>query len=204
MNFRNFWITPLTAFLSLIILIACVTAVPTVASAGKNLEYNEVVQGKSISGTEGNWNVVMKMLDDCADKEFLSCVGVKVVTAIDRAAKMSDIQVIDGVTIVKTDDMDDEKNGRALMTEEELENSLDQEPADKTSRLLEYLVEVSSKFFRSHAIQFKLPELSSDRLQRAFEEGESKTSYPNNYLLIYFSSWRTSAYKVLVEKSVGE
>jgi hypothetical protein len=188
MNFRNFWITPLTAFLSLIILSACATAVPTVASAGKNLEYNEVVQGKSSSGTEGNWNVVMKMLDGCADKEFLPCVGVKVVTAIDRAAKMSDIRIIDGVTIVKTDDIDDEENGRAFMTEEELQNSLDNEPDEKTSRLLEYLVEVGSRFFRSHAIQFKLPELSSDRLQRELQEGEFKTCYSINYLLTYFSS----------------
>lgn len=174
MYFRNFWITPLTAFLSLIILSTCATAVPTVASEGKNLEYNEVVQGKSSSGTEGNWNVVMKMLDDCADKEFLSCVGVKVVTAIDRAAKMSDIRIIEGVTIVKTEDIDDEENGRAFMTEEELENSLDQEPSEKTSRLLEYLVDVASRFFRSHAIQFKLPELSSDRLQRALQEARGK------------------------------
>lgn len=119
----------------------------------------------------------MKMLEDCADKEFLSCVGVKVVTAIDRAAKMSDIRVIDGVTIIKTEEVD----GRALMTEEELQNSLEEEPAEKTSRLLEYLVEVASKFFKSHAIQFKLPELSSDRLQRALEEGESKDYYPTIY-----------------------
>jgi phosphoribosylaminoimidazole carboxylase (NCAIR synthetase) len=174
MDPRNFLITPLTAFLALIILSASAIAVPAVASEGENLEYNEVVQGKSSSATERNWNVVMKMLDDCADKEFLSCVGVKVVTAIDRAAKMSDISVIDGVTIIKTEDVDDGKNGRALMTEEELQNSLDQEPEEKTSRLLEYLVEVASKFFRTHAIQFKLPELSSDRLQRAFEEGESQ------------------------------
>jgi hypothetical protein len=127
------------------------------------------------------------MLDDCADKEFLSCVGVKVVTAIDRAAKMSDIRVIDGVTIIKTEEVDEGENGRAFMTEEELQNSLDQEPAEKTSRLLEYLVEVASKFFKSHAIQFKLPELSSDRLQRALEEGESRNYYPINYLLTYFS-----------------
>jgi hypothetical protein len=182
MNYRYPWITPLTALLSLIILSAHVTAVPTVAIEGKNLEDNEVAQGKSSSGSDGNWNVMMKMLDDCADKDFLSCVGVKVVTAIDRAAKMSDISVIDGVSIIKTEDIDDGGNGRALMTEEELQNSLDQDPAEKTSRLLEFLVEAASRFFKSHAIQFKLPELSSDQFQRAFQEGESKIIIP---LIIY-------------------
>lgn len=176
MDFRHLRIAPLTALLWLIVLSGFATAVPTVASEGKNLEYNEVEGGKSSSETGGNWNVVLKMLDDCAEKEFFSCVGVRLVTAIDRAAKMSDIRVIDGVSIIKTEDIDDGGNGRAIMGEEELQNSLDQNPADKTARLLEYLVEAASRFFNSHAIQFKLPELSSDQLQKTLEEGKYKIS----------------------------
>lgn len=172
------WTAPLTILLSLIILSACATAVPAVASEGKNLEQNKVTEGKSSSETEGNWNVVVKMLDDCIEKDFLSCVGVKLVTAIQRAAKMSDISIIDGVNIIKTEDVDDGGNGRAILAEEEIQNSLDQDPAHKTARLLEYLVEAASRFFKSHAIQFKLPELSSDHLQRALEEGESRTIIP--------------------------
>jgi len=174
MNLKNSRITPLTGLLSLLILSSYATAVPAVSSEGKNIALNEVVNGKSIPGDEGNWNFIMKLLDDCADKEFFSCMGVKLVTAMDRAEKMSDIKVVDGVSLVKTQDLDDGRSGRALLTEEEVQNSLDHDPAQKTSRLLEFLVEVASRFFKSHVIQFKLPQLSSDDVQRAFQEGKSK------------------------------
>jgi hypothetical protein len=174
MNLKNSWITTLTGLLSLIILSSYATAVPTVSSEGKNVADNEVVKGKSILGDEGNWNFVMKLLDDCGDKDFFSCMGVKLVTAMDRAEKMSDIKIVDGVSLVKTQDTDDGRSGRALLTEEEVQNSLDHDPAQKTSRLLEFLVEVASRFFKSHVIQFKLPQLSPDDVQRAFQEGKSK------------------------------
>jgi hypothetical protein len=174
MNLKNSWITPLTGLLSLIILSSYATAVPTVSSEGKNVADNEVVKGKSIPGDEGNWSFMMKLLDDCADKDFFSCMGVKLVTALDRAEKMSDIKVVDGVSLVKTEDLEDGRSGRALLTEEEVQNSLDHDPAQKTSRLLEFLVEVASRFFKSHVIQFKLPQLYPDEVQRAFQEGKSK------------------------------
>jgi hypothetical protein len=174
MNLKNSWISPLTAVLSLIILSSHATAVPTVSFEGKNIADNEVVKGKNIPGDEGNWNFMMKMIDDCTDKDFFSCVGVKIVTAMDRAEKMSDIQVIDGISLVKTQDFEDGRNGRALLTEEYVQNSLDQDPAQKTSRLLEYLVEVASRFFKSHVIQFKLPQFSPNDVQRALQEGKFK------------------------------
>jgi hypothetical protein len=147
--------------------------VPTVSFEGNNVVDNEVT-GKSIPGEDGNWNFMMKLLDDCADKDFVSCMGVKFVTAVDRADKMSDIQVFDGVSLVKTQDLDDGISGRALLTEEEVQNSLDHDPAQKTSRLLEYIVEVASRFFKSHVIQFKFPKFSPDDVQRALQEGKSK------------------------------
>jgi len=174
MNLKNSWITPVTGLLSLLILSPYATAGPAVSSAGKNVADNEVVKGKSILGDEGNWNFMMKLLDDCADKDFFSCIGVKLVTAMDKAEKMSDIKVADGISLVKTQDLDDGRSGRALLTEEEVQNSLDHDPAQKTSRLLEFLVEVASRFFKNHVIQFKLPQLSPDDVQRAFQEGKSK------------------------------
>lgn len=174
MNLKNSWITPLTAILSLILLSSNATAVPTASFEGKNIADNEVVNGKNIPGDEGNWNFMMNMIDDCADKDFFSCMGVKIVTAMDRADKMSDIQVIDGVSLVKAQHLDDGRNGRALLTEEDVQNSLDQDPAQKTSRLLEFLVEVASRFFKSHVIQFKLPQFSPDDVQRALQEARGK------------------------------
>jgi hypothetical protein len=184
MDFRNSWITPLAALLLLMILPEHATAVPTVLSEGKNLQDNEVVGSRSSSGDEGNWNILIKMIDDCVENDFLSCMGVKAVTALERAAKMSDIHVIDGVSLIKTQDLDDERNGRALMTEEELQNTLDQDPAQKTSRLLEFLVEVASRFFKSHSLQFKLPQFSPDQVQRALQEGESRNITLSHFLYI--------------------
>jgi hypothetical protein len=189
MNFRNSWITPLAALLLLIILSEYATAVPTVSSEGNNLEDNEVAGRRGSSGEEGNWNFMIKMIDDCAEKDFLSCMGVKMVTALDRAARMSDIQVIDSVSLIKIQDIDDERNGRALMTEEEIQNSLENDPSQKTSRLLDFLVEVASRFFKSHALQFKFPQFSPDQVQRALQEGESRniTSYFLYMISLIFS-----------------
>jgi hypothetical protein len=173
MNLKNSWITPLSGLLSLIILSSNTAAVPAISLEGKNVVDNEVT-GKSIHGDDGNWNFMMKLLDDCADKDFFSCMGVKLVTAMDRAEKLSDIQVVDGVSLVKTQDADGAISGRALLTEEEVHNSLEHDPSQKTSRLLEYIVEVASRFFKNHVIQFKLPKFSPDDVQRALQEGKSK------------------------------
>jgi hypothetical protein len=173
MNFKKSCITPLTAILLLIILPEYATAVPAVPFEGKNIEDNEVTGSRSSPGDDGNWNFMIRTIDDCAEKDFLSCMGVKVVTALDRATRMSDIHVIDGVSLIKNQDVDDGRNGRALITEEELQNSLDQDPEQKTSRLLEYLVEVAARFFKSHSLQFKFPQFSPDQVQRALQEGKS-------------------------------
>jgi hypothetical protein len=166
------------------ILSGYVTALPTVSSEGKNLEDNEVEEARNVFRFEGNWNFLTKMIDDCVEKDLFSCMGVKVVTAMDRAAKLSDIQVTDGVSLIKVQDADDGRNSRALMSEEEIQNSLDQDPAQKTSRLLEYLVEVAARFFKSHVIQFKLPQFSPDQVQRALQEGELQkhTAFLENYI----------------------
>lgn len=174
MNLKYSWIIPLTGLLSLIILSSNATAVPTVSFEGRNVAENEIEKGKNIPGDERNWNFMMKLLNECDDKDFFSCMGVKFVTAMDRAEKMSDIQVIDGVSLVKTQDLDDGRSGRALLTEEEVQNSLDQDPTQKTSRLLEFLVEVASRFFKSHVIQFKLPQFSPEDVQSSLQEGKSK------------------------------
>jgi hypothetical protein len=173
MSLKSSWITPLSGLLSLIILSSYAAAVPAISLEGKNVVDNEVA-GKSINGDDGNWNFMMKLLDDCADKDFFSCMGVKLVTAMDRAEKMSDIQVVDGVSLVKTQDPDGGISGRALLTEEEVQNSLEHDPSQKTSRLLEYIVEVASRFFKTHVIQLKLPKFSPDDVQRALQEGKSK------------------------------
>ncbi|KAJ4450974.1 hypothetical protein ANN_02409 [Periplaneta americana] len=171
MNLRQPWIFEAAAILLLIILSEHASAVPF---DGKNVEDNEVSGSRSSSGDDGNWSFMMKTLEDCAEKDLFQCMGVKVVSAMDKAARMADIQVVEGISLIKTQDLDDGRNGRALMTEEEIQNSLEKDPSQKTSRLLEFLVETAARFFKTHVLQFKLPQFSPEQVQRALQEARGK------------------------------
>lgn len=65
--------------LALVLLAACVTAGPTTGPAQQSQDLNCLDQ----------------------DSELFSCVFVKAVSGLDRAARSSDIEVVDGITFVR-------------------------------------------------------------------------------------------------------
>ncbi|XP_067007007.1 uncharacterized protein [Anabrus simplex] len=154
-------------YLLLLVLPVIVSSVPLQQQVPEDNE----VDGRS-STEDGNWKIVAKILDDCAEKDMTSCLGVKAVTALERAARMRNIDLMDGVSLVKTSEA--EASGRALVTENDVQNSLDQEPSQKTARLIDMIFEAAARFLKTHSIQFRLPQAVPEQIQRALDEGRGK------------------------------
>lgn len=138
--------------------------VPCVLGGIVNPQENEVFTGRSDSGID----VAFKLISDCQKMDFGTCMGIKAVTLMNRVARMDEVKLLDGVSFVSSGEID--RTGRAL-SESELENSLPEETSQKTSRLLDLFLDAALRFFKSHTLQFKLPESAPGDLKRALEEG---------------------------------
>lgn len=128
---------------------------------------------------DGKWKVATKFIEDCLSQEYTempNCFGVKAVAALDRASRMSTINLLPGVTFV-ADSEELKRSGRALMTEEEIENSISADPNEKGTKLMDMLFDSASRFFQTHSLQFRIPKSSSSDLQRALDEGNFLISF---------------------------
>lgn len=138
-------------------------------------EDNEVF-GRSDSGSGGtSWKLVTKVMSDCGSEdvtEVMNCLGVKAVAVLDRAARMGNIELYSGMTLAKNSEyVEDSRNGRALLSEAEISQSLPQDPSQRASRLLDLLYDATVRFLQSHTFQFKLPQGAPESFSRALEEG---------------------------------
>lgn len=142
-------------------------------------EDNDVYAAMDARGSDDQpgWKTFNKIFNDCGSddtSDVLSCLGVKAVTVMNRAARVGDVELIQGVSLVKSSDYDEvTRNGRSMLTESEVENSLAlQQPSERTSRLLDMIYDSALRFLQSHTLQFKLPKIAPESLQRALEEGK--------------------------------
>ena len=115
--------------------------------------------------------VIDNRVEDCTGREDpLGCLAATAVVAIDRASRMQDIEVLPGVSLVKEADW---RESRQLSTAEELEAGLQQQqPQDRTSKMLDLLYDAGLRFLQSHSLKIKVPEGAPETLQRALEECE--------------------------------
>ncbi|KAG8328202.1 uncharacterized protein LOC124359692 [Homalodisca vitripennis] len=152
--------------------------VPLVSAAVVDFrpEENEVI-GRS-ADSSGGWKLVSKVMSDCGSEdvsEVMNCLGVKAVAVLDRAARMGNIEVYSGVTLSKNTEVpEDGRNGRALLTETEITQSLPQDPTARTARVMDLLYDATVRFLQSHTLQFKLPQGAPESFSRALEEGRGK------------------------------
>jgi hypothetical protein len=133
----------------------------------KNLVDNEDVP-ISFLGTDIRF--LFRIYNDCSQRDMSSCLKMKLVTALDRAAKSrSDLKVFEGVTVARDPSAvsDGSIDGKPI-SEAELEASLPRGLQDKEDHLDGLIMEKILGFFRSHILQFKLP--SAEELQRSLAE----------------------------------
>ncbi|XP_070507762.1 uncharacterized protein Osi14 [Chironomus tepperi] len=117
-------------------------------------------------------NKMMQYFGSCFDNEDITtCLTVKGIAALNRAARASNIQITKGVVLTR--DPTYARSGKAL-SENEIVTSLPSENEERSSRLFEMATESVSEFLKSHSLQFKLPEETTQEVSRALEEGRGK------------------------------
>jgi hypothetical protein len=133
----------------------------------KNLADNEDVP-ISFLGTDIRF--LFRIYNDCSQRDMSSCLKMKLVTALDRAAKSrSDLKVFEGVTFARDPSaVSDESIDGKPISEAELEASLPRGLQDKEDQLDGLIMEKILGFFRSHILQFKLP--TAEEFQRSLSE----------------------------------
>ncbi|BES96520.1 Protein of unknown function (DUF1676) [Nesidiocoris tenuis] len=111
-------------------------------------------------------------LADCSSRpDVTTCLGARAIATLDRAARMNDIPLFEGVTLVKENDF---RAGRALMTPEQIEESLPENNEERSNRLLDLAYDSALRFLQSHSLQLKMPRDAPETFQRALDEGRAK------------------------------
>ncbi|XP_011703628.1 PREDICTED: uncharacterized protein LOC105459371 [Wasmannia auropunctata] len=104
------------------------------------------------------------------ENEFFSCVFAKTISAVDRAARSNDIEIVDGVTFVRETPM--ERIGKNLETNEiEIMNEISRENSDSMGILFNKLIDSTVSFLKSHSLKLNMPK---SLIPRTLNEGRGK------------------------------
>lgn len=151
-----------------------------IASAGQNDNFlvpeDSPRAGRALAadttGT-GNWAMMARIADECVkDADTAACVAVKASAALERATRMTgNVQILPGLTLVK-DEGSSQRDSRALPSEEELRNQLQDASDDHSSKVATMVVDSALRYLQSRTLQFKFPQTNSEEISRAIEEGE--------------------------------
>lgn len=115
---------------------------------------------------------VYRLWDDCnnkADLDLSSCLKMKLATAVDRAARMNDLTVFDGVTFVRTAPAE----SSAATPEETVEASLPRSSDARDETLSAMILERAAHFFQTHSLSVKVPEFA----ERSLAAGDGKQKF---------------------------
>nr|XP_022918580.1 uncharacterized protein LOC111427597 [Onthophagus taurus] len=128
----------------------------------------------------GDLKYIYKIYQECSATELTSCLKLKLITAMDRAAKSFDnIEVIQGLSFVKNNDASNEISN----TNEDIEATLPRALGEKNEALNNIIFDKITSFFDTHTLQVKLP--SASELQRSLtEESRGKKKKMSGLMLI--------------------
>ncbi|XP_055677147.1 uncharacterized protein LOC129786273 [Lutzomyia longipalpis] len=116
---------------------------------------------------------VARFVANCADSgDVTTCLSVRGIMALNRAARAQKIELLTGVTFNR-DPSAVFRSGKAL-SENEITASLPSGVQEKTGRLFDLTLEAASNFLTSHDLEIKLPAETTQNLARSIEEGRGK------------------------------
>lgn len=123
---------------------------------------------------ESAFRAMRKIYHECENSEELfKCMKVQALKMTERALRLSNIKITDGLSIVKKDDSDNEMAGRSVKSTTEI-NSEDamRLPSEKIDSML---VAGINKFMDTHQVSVNVPRmLASSETPRLVEEGRKK------------------------------
>ncbi|KAE8737061.1 hypothetical protein FOCC_FOCC017482 [Frankliniella occidentalis] len=154
-----------------LLLLAALVAVALAAPAE---EPNPAKPQDNGSLIEDGVEKVYRFLQECGDKDMFFCMKMRALTFVDRAVrKAGDIPLADGVALVQSGEAARELSGRAL-SEDELDNSLPQDAAERDSQVETLLVDRVARFLESRTLQLKVPDSAISDIRRSLDESRGK------------------------------
>ncbi|XP_029049996.1 uncharacterized protein LOC114879333 [Osmia bicornis bicornis] len=165
--------------------LALLVAMASARSADTNPTSNSI--NEETARSTGNSNVfgdlrqMYQIYKECADEELSPCLKVRLLSAMDRVSRSSQLNVADGVTFVQEDPVSGEEE--APKSFQEIEANLPRALDDKEDALNAMIYDKVVKFFQSHTLKLKLPNV--EELQRSLvEEGRKKKKNMSGLLAI--------------------
>lgn len=120
-------------------------------SSQNSVAEEETPRSQDVSSYFGDFRYMYKVYQECAATDLSSCLKLKLVAAMDRAAKAyPTLTLFDGVTFVKEGDSEPQASSTS---EADLEASLPRSLDEKDQALNSLIADKVSNFFQSHTLQ---------------------------------------------------
>ncbi|XP_055587748.1 uncharacterized protein LOC129740164 [Uranotaenia lowii] len=147
-------------FIVTVALLACAMAAPAPAE-------------ESSSSTSA-LHMALKYFGSCIEQDEMgTCLAVKGITALNRAARAANIEILPGVTFQRDPSVPADRQGKSI-SENEIISTLPADGEEKSDTLFDMAVESAERLFAGRSIQFKLPQDASENIARSIEEGRLK------------------------------
>ncbi|CAD6993254.1 unnamed protein product [Ceratitis capitata] len=146
-----------------LLIVSCAWAAPSVQ--------DNRVEGDNGGGTLG---LAARYLGSCFEAEDMTtCLAVKGITALNRAARSNNIELVNGISLKRDSTSALARSGKAL-NENEIYAQLPENADERSGRLVEIAMENVAEFLGSHSLEVKLPAEATQDMARALDEGRGK------------------------------
>ncbi|EDV90708.1 uncharacterized protein LOC6569765 [Drosophila grimshawi] len=114
-----------------------------------------------------------RYLGACLDSDDMAtCLAVKGITALNRAARSNNIELVNGVTFMRDPASPVQRSGKSL-SEQDIYAELPQ-GEERNGRLVDLAISSVTDFLTTHNLEFKLPAETTQQVARALDEGRGK------------------------------
>lgn len=123
------------------------------------------------SSSSSGLGMAFRYFGSCLESDEMgTCFAVKGITALNRAARANNIEIVPGVTFSRDPTVPVERMGKSV-SENEIISTLPATAEDKSDALFDMAVDSAKRLFTARSIQFKLPEEAQESIARSIEEG---------------------------------
>ncbi|KAL0105064.1 hypothetical protein PUN28_016596 [Cardiocondyla obscurior] len=168
-------------YVCLAVLLTAVTARSAETNPTSNSINEQQTARSSSNGIFGELRYVYQVYKECTGAELSPCLKLKLLSAIDRVSRSAQLNVADGITLVQDESATNESEPEKSL--QEIEAGLPRALEDKEDALNGMIFDKIAKFFQSHTLKVKLPNV--EELQRSLtEEGRKKKNKMGGLLAI--------------------
>nr|XP_014096325.1 uncharacterized protein LOC106621844 [Bactrocera oleae] len=145
-----------------LLFVSCICAAPS-------------VQDNRVEGENGSsLALAARYLGSCFEAEDMTtCFAVKGITALNRAARSNNIELVNGISFKRDSASSVARGGKAL-SESEIYAQLPENAEERSGRLVDIAMQNAADFLSSHSLEVKIPAEATQEMARALDEGRGK------------------------------